>query len=197
MKRQIQIGITSLLLALGTAVQVHAQNLIQRLNVSLTGNDPATGKTFSIKTADMIRYFVGTNVPGAQLELVTPVGNPPGTTGNLNAWLRIVKGGEIVMEVTSPDEFNLYQDTAALTTSGTSIMSHAINRFSIAFGDLPYFELQGFSTWHIAQKTVNGVDISGSGSFSSAVNGILTVGDGPQDAPVRGTITAGPPTPGA
>ena len=197
MKRQIQIGIATLLLALGVASQAGAQNLIQSLNVSLSGYDPATGKPFTITSRDLIRFFVGTNVPGGQLQLVTPVGvNAPGTTGNLGAWLRVTQQGQTILEVTSPDESNLYQDTVSMSGNGPNITTRAINRFSIAFGDLPYFELQGFSTWHIAQKTVNGVDISGSGSFTSSVNGILTVGDGAQYAPVRGTISAGPPKPG-
>jgi hypothetical protein len=184
------------LLLAATAFHTPAQStLVQTLNVHLTGNDTATDKPFSITTRDWIRYFLGTNVSGAQLQLVTPIGNPPGTTGNLGAFLRIVKGNEILMDVTSPDKFNLYQDTISMKTSGSSVTVQAINRFSIDFGYL-HAELQGFSNWHIATRLVNGVDTSSSGSFTSSINGIATVDGFTQYSPVRGSISASSPKPG-
>jgi hypothetical protein len=183
----------SILLAIGAATQLCAENLVQTLNVSLVGHRPEhNGKTFVITTRDFIRYFIGTNVPNGVLQLVTPSGNPPGSVGNLNAFLRIRQNGKNLMEISTPNQFNLFQDSAALTTLNGTLTSHAINRFSIDFGYL-HAELQGFSTWTIATHPWNGHDRSGSGSFVSSVNGTATVDTFTLFAPVRGTITASPP----
>lgn len=97
-----------------------------------------------------------------------------GGIGNLNAYLRIVRGGEVLMEITSPGKFNLHQDTSSTINRSHTAVSRAINRFSIDCGHL-HTELQGFSTWLINTRPVRGEDASGGGLFHSAVNGILSV----------------------
>lgn len=145
MKRKIRIAVAGALSILGTAVQSHAQNLVQSLNVSLTAYDTVRNRTIRIGTKQLIQYFMGTNVPNGHPYLVTPLGNAPGTTDNLNAFLRITSGATTVLEITSPTEFNVYQDTAALRNNDTTISIHALNRFSIDSGSVRA-ELQGIST---------------------------------------------------
>jgi hypothetical protein len=181
----------------GTLVQSHAQNLVQSLSVSLTAYDTVGNRTLRIGTKELIQSFMGTNVPNGHLYLVTPMGNAPGTTGNLNAFLRITSGATTVLEITSPDQFNLYQDAATLGTAGTTISAHALNRFSIDSGSVRA-ELQGISTWNISRALVNGVDLSGTGSFQSSVNGWITIYNVTQPAvPLSGTIVASRPKPGS
>jgi hypothetical protein len=176
-----------------TSLPARAQNLVQNLSISLTAYEHTGAKPVRITTKEIISYFAQTNVPGARLLLVTPLGNAPGTLGNLNAFLRVAKGDTVIVDVPSPDTFNLYQDFAAIHTTGTRTSSRAINRFSFDFLSF-HAELQGFSTWNITEKTVDGVDISGTGSFSANVNGAVTVDGVTEDVvPVHGTITAGPP----
>jgi len=139
---------------------------------------------------------VGTNVLNGHLYLVTPMGNAPGTTGGLSAFLRITSGATTVLEITSPTQFNVYQDVAALRTNGLTIVTHALNRFSIDSGSVRG-ELQGISTWNISQRPVKGVDVSGTGSFQSSVNGWIAIYNVTQEGvPVSGVIVAGRPTPG-
>ncbi len=197
MKRQMKIAVGGLLLILGTIAQSHAQYLVQSLSVSLTAYDTVGNRTFKIGTKDLIQYFVGTNVPGGHLLLVTPAGNAPGATGDLNAFLRITSGATTVLEIPSPTQFNLFQDVAALKTSGMTISSHALNRFSIDSGSVRA-ELQGISTWKIPLALVNGVDVSGSGSFQSNVNGWISIYNVTQSiVPVSGNIVASSPKPGS
>jgi len=195
MKLKTATAVIGVLLLIGTA-QSQAQNLVQTLKVSLVGYNNETGRAFSINTADVIRYFMGTNIPGGQLQLVTPVGNPPGSTGNLNAFLRVAQRGVPLLDVTSPTQFNLFQDTAVVVTKNATDISRAINRFSIDYGYL-HAELEGFSTWKIRTTPLNGNDVSGSGSFTSTVNGTATVDGVTSFSPVRGTITASAPKPEA
>ena len=191
-----------MLFILGTALQSHAQNLIQSLYVNLTAYDTVSNRTIRIGTAAMIRYFAGTNVHNGHLYLVTPTGNPPGSIGDLNAFLRITSGaitsgGTTVLEIPSPAEFNLFQDTAALRTNRLIISTHALNRFSIDSGSVRA-ELQGFSTWSISQSPFKGEDVSGTGSFVSNVNGWIGIFNVTQPmVPVKGFIIASRPTPGS
>ena len=195
MKQTLKIAIASALLALGIVANSSAQNLVQSLNVNLIAYDTGRSRTVVIGTQQLIRYLVGTNVPGGRLYLVTRGGNAPGTLDNLNAFLRIKRGSTTIYEVTSPDHFNLYQDTAALRSGGR--ISLAINRFSIDSGSVRA-ELQGFSTWAISHRIVNGVDLSGAGSFRSSVNGWIGIFDVTQPiVPVHGVIIAGSPRPGS
>jgi len=197
MKSKIRIAVAGVLFILGTLVQSHAQYLVQSLNVSLTAYDTLDNQKIKIGTRELIQYFMGTNVTNGHLYLVTPMGNAPGTTGNLNAFLRITSGATTVLEISSPSEFNLFQDGAALKSSGMTVSSHALNRFSIDSGSVRA-ELQGFSTWNISRGLVNGVDVSGTGSFQSSVNGWLTIYDVTQPiVPVKGSIVASSPKPGS
>lgn len=188
--KKILVGI---LLSVAAAAHLNAQQLVQNLTITLTAHDPFNNaKTLTVTTRDVIRHFYGENVAGGQLQLVTPLGNTPGGVGNLNARLRIVQRGTVLLEIPSPNNFNLFQDTTAVRTNGTIISSKAINRFSIEFGAFSA-ELQGFSSWTISTRLVQGNDVSGSGSFTSSVNGIIAITDVTQFAPARGTITASAP----
>lgn len=195
MRTKIKIAVAAAVLLLGTVVHSQAQNLVQTLSVKLTAYD-TDGRVIKIGTSQLIQYIMGTNVPNGHLYLVTPGGNAPGTTGNLNAFLRITSGLTTVMEIPSPTQFNIYQDVASLKTKGTVISSHAINRFSFDTGYVRG-ELQGISTWNISAAPVNGVDLSGTGSFVSTVNGWMSIFNVTQDsAPVSGYIYAGRPISG-
>jgi len=192
MRRKIRIAAGGILFILGVVIQSHAQNLVQSLNVKLTAYDTVNNQAIKIGTKELIHHLTGTNTPDGHLYLVTPAGNAPGGTGGLGAFLRITSGATIVLEVSSPAEFNLYQDIAALKTTGTTISSHALNRFSIDSGSVRA-ELQGISTWKISQKPVNGADVSGAGTFQSTVNGWISIYNVTQtDVPVSGLIVAGP-----
>jgi hypothetical protein len=197
MKRKIRIAVGSVLLILGTVIQSHSQNLVQALNVSLTAYDTVGNRTIYIGTPQLIRYLWGTNVPNGHLYLVTPEGNAPGMTGALNAFLRITRGAQTILEIPSLTEFNLYQDVAALRTNGVTISGHALNRFSIDSGSVRA-ELQGVSTWNISRRLVSGVDVSGTGLFTSTVNGWIGIYNVTQPGvPVTGFIFAGSPRPGS
>jgi hypothetical protein len=196
MKRKIRIAVAGVLFILGTVAQSQAQNLVQSLSVKLTAYDTASNRTIRIGTKELIQHFAGMNVPDGHLYLVTPAGNAPGTTGDLNAFLRITSGATTVLEIPSPAEFNLFQDAAALRTNRTAISARALNRFSIDSGSVRA-ELQGISTWRISQKLVNGVDVSGAGSFQSSVNGWISIYNVTQPGvPVSGSIVASSPKPG-
>lgn len=190
MKRRSKLALA--LVIMGMALASHAQNLVQSLTVNLTAYDAVNNREVRIGTSQLIRYLVGSNLVSGRLYLVTPIGNAPGATGNLNAFLRISQGATTVLEIPSPGEFNLYQDYAALRTAG----AHSLNRFSIDSGSVQA-ELQGISTWSISHRMVGGVDVSGTGVFRSTVNGWISIFNATQDrAPVKGTIAAGSPRPG-
>ena len=197
MKTKIKIALAAAVLILGTAAQSHAQNLVQLLNVKLYAYDNTTNsQLIKIGTSQLIQYIMGTNVPDGHLYLVTPAGNPPGTIGNLNGFLRITSGLRTVVEIHSPTQFNIYQDVASLKTKGAVISAHALNRFSFDTGYVRG-ELQGLSTWNISAAPVNGVDLSGTGSFVSPVNGWMSIFNVTQaSAPVSGYIYAGRPISG-
>lgn len=196
MKQKFRIAVAGVMFILGTIAPSHAQNLVQSLKVSLTAYGPVNGQVIKIGTSQLIQYFMGTNVSDGHLYLVTPAGNPPGTIGNLNAFLRITSGTTTVAEIPSPTQFNIYQDFAALKTNGTVISAHALNRFSFDSGYVRG-ELQGFSTWNIKATPVNGVDLSGTGSFVSNVNGWMAIFNVTQvSVPVRGVIIASAPKAG-
>ncbi len=192
MKRNLVIAVAGALFILGTIVQIHAQNLVQSLSVNLIAYNTASNRVFTIGTQQLIRYLWGTNVPNGHLYLVTPTGNAPGTTGPLNAFLRITSGTTVLYEIPSVTQFNVYQDLVALKTNGLTITTHALNRFSIDSGSVRA-ELQGLSTWNISQARVNGVDLSGTGSFTAPVNGWFALYDVLSPTPVGGRIVASRP----
>jgi len=193
--KTIKIAVVSVLLMVGTLANSVAQNLVQSLTVSLTAQDPDRNRTVIITTATLIKYLVGSSVPNGRLYLVTPAGNSPGQTDNLHAFLRVKSGSRTILEVPSPDQFNLYQDVASLRNFGSTIvLSRAINRFSLDNGTIRW-ELQGIADWIIFKRTSHGVDMSGAGSFTSHVNGWLQIQNVIGMAPVSGLIIAGAPSP--
>ena len=195
MKTPLKIAIASAWF-IGPIASSQAQNLVQTLSVNLTAYDTVKNRTVRIQTPDLINQFVGTNVPAGHLYLVTPIGNAPGSIGDLNAFLRITSGSKTVLEIPSPTQFNLYQDTVALRTNRSIIISYALNRFSIDSGSVQA-ELQVLSTWTIRLASGNQVDLSGSGIFSSSVNGWIWIYNVTQPyVPAAGTIYAGAPRAG-
>ena len=185
MKDKIKIVVIGMLLIFGAAAQTSAQNLIQPFNVSLVAYDQVTGTSVRgvrLTTRDLIRLFVGTNVPAGRLWLVTPPG-ALGPNGNLNAFLRITSGITTVLEVPSPESFNVFQDSASVSMSGSRVTMLALNRFSFDFGGF-HAELQGFSTW--VGTT------GGRGSFVSTVTG-QGAADGTTvtGGPMRGSVSGG------
>ena len=183
MKDKAGLAVVGALLVFGSVAKVSAQNLVQNLSISLTAvnqTDTNILKSMRVTTKDVITYLNGgTPVHNGKLLLVTPPGNTPGEEGvDLNAFLRVTSGNgqsNIVFEVPTPDSFNLFQDFASLSAHGAVSTTYAINRFSFDFNSY-HSELQGFSVWHSVEKTVNGIDLSGSGSFTSAVNAIVPSG---------------------
>src|SRR5258706_4811127 len=172
MKRKINI--VALLLLLGTVAHSHAQILVQPLKVNISLFDTEGNRKIQIYTTNFINYIMGTNVPNGKLYLVTPMGNPPGTTGALGAWLRIKSNGKIIYEVPSITQFNIYQDVSILTTTSTKITARALNRFSFDTGSVRA-ELQGFSTWTIWRGLIQGQDVTGTGTFNSRANGWMDI----------------------
>jgi len=200
MKRITKTAAVLSLLSFGNITQTHAQsNLVQNLNVRLVAYNPSQNNNVQlvrITTKDLIKAFAGSDVPRGQLQLVTPPGNQPGMTGDLNAFLRVTSGSAIVTNVPSPDSFNLFQDGAIVQSRGNRSVSHALNRFSIDFGAF-HAELQGYSTWNIVSKSQGGIDLGGSGPFTSNVNGVSTWDNVTiSEVPTQGTITASAPKPG-
>jgi hypothetical protein len=201
MERITRIAAVLTLLSLGSITQTYAQsNLVQTLNIRLVAYNPSQNSNnvqlVRITTKDVIQAFAGTAVPKGQLQLVTPPGNQPGTIGDLNAFLRVTSGNNVVTTIPSPASFNLFQDGAIVKTGGNHTASHALNRFSIDFGAF-HAELQGHSTWNIVSKNQQGLDLGGSGSFTSSVNGVSTWDSVTvADVPTQGTITASAPKPG-
>jgi hypothetical protein len=201
MERKTKIAAALLLLSLGSIAQTQAQsNLVQTLNIRLVAYNPSQNSNnvqlVRITTKDVIQAFAGSAVPKGQLQLVTPPGNQPGMTGDLNAFLRVTSGNTTVTTVPSPDSFNLFQDGAIVQTRGSHTVSHSLNRFSIDFGAF-HAELQGYSTWNIVSKSQGGIDLGGSGPFTSNVNGVSTWDNVTiSEVPTQGTVTASAPKPG-
>jgi hypothetical protein len=173
--------------------------LVQNLNIRLVAYNPSQNNNVQlvrITTKDVIQAFAGTPVSKGQLQLVTPPGTLPGTTGDLNAFLRVTSGNNIVTNVPSPASFNLFQYGAVILTHGNHTVSHSINEFSIDFGAF-HAELQGPSTWNIVSKNQGGLDLGGTGTFTANVNGLSTWDNVTSSGvPTQGTITAGAPKAG-
>jgi hypothetical protein len=200
MERITRIAAVLTLLVLGKITQTHAQsNLVQTLNIRLVAYNHSqinNVQLVRITTKDVIHAFAGTAVPKGQLQLVTPSGNPPGLTSDLNAFLRVTSGSVIITNIPTPASFNLFQYGAIIQTRGDRTVSHSINSFSIDFGAF-HAELQGVSTWNIVSKTKQGLDLGGSGTFTSNVNGVSTWDNVTLlQVPTQGTITASAPKPG-
>jgi hypothetical protein len=203
------IALINAALLLGAATQSMAQNAIQTITFTLTAYNqptPTITRLIRITNKDIINYFAGTNIAGAQLSLVTPVASGVLTnTGNMNAYLSITKGKNDLLDVPTPDSFNLFQDAVATSQQGSVTTAIGTDRFSIAFGNFQA-ELQGFTTWTTAKnggRTLFPVfsagspsaNATGAGSFTSTVSGEGTI-DGVTNgsAPMQGTVTGSTPT---
>jgi len=195
-------------LVLAAAGEVRAQNVAQTLNVNLTAYSPGSGTTanrIKINSKNLITFLGGggsTNGSSSrsqQLQLVHVTGGGADTNGNIGAFLRVVNGSgknnnnstngnnNIVFEVPTPDNFNLFQDLATTDSRGNRTITFATDRFSLAFGTIAW-ELQGFTTWTSASAS------DPFGSFHSTVNGFVSIDGVTQGSvPVSGTITGSAP----
>ena len=208
--KNIGIALLSAALVMGAACHGIAQNAVQTLSFTLVAYDqptPTTTRQVRFTSKDIIRYFIGTNVSGGQLLLVTPIASGAQTnTGNMNAFLRIVKGNTTLMEVPTPDSFNFFQDGVSTSSRGGVVTSFATDRFSIDFQEF-HAELQGFTTWSSGRQThivvlgspliltkPSNPAVSGIGSFSSTLSGTGTIDEVTQfGVPIQGTVTGGTP----
>ncbi len=209
----MKVAAASASLILAAVLQCSGQNATQPLSFTLTAFDqptPTTIRQVRFTTKDIIRYFIGTNVNGGQLLLVTPISSGAETnTGNMNSFLRITKGNQTLMEVPSPDSFNFFQDAVSVQSSRNKLSAVAINRFSIDFEEF-HAELQGFTSWNGGTSTLVGnfapfspfmpvnaaspANSLGIAAFSSTLNGEGTIdGVTQHGVPMQGSVTAGSP----
>jgi len=190
------------LAALAAGLPSRAQNALQPINFALVAYDqptPTATKLIRFGNKDIIRYFAGTNVPNGQLLLVTPLASGVLTnTGNMNAFLRITQRQTTILEVPTPDSFNLFQDSISVSRHLTSTAATGTDRFSIDFGGF-HAELQALNNWftgHEGTRTNNIRFPTGIGRFSAfgasgegTIDGVTQTG-----VPISGTITGGTPT---
>jgi hypothetical protein len=160
----------------------------QLINFSLMIYDQSdTGvRTLRVSTKDVIENLAGTNVPGGRLWLVMPT--DPGVDGNgtIGAFLRVTDSAGNIIQETTTDSFNIYQNTSSQTTTRT----YAWNGFSLSFGGLGA-ELFGTAIW---SKGLWGA--GGLGSFHCSVNGYCALGGITEgQMPCIGSISGGTPTP--
>jgi hypothetical protein len=172
---------------LGCVVNGRAQ-VQQSINFSLTvyNQTDAGVRALRVTTRDVIQNLAGTNVPGGRLWLVMPT--DPGVDGNgtIGAFLRVTDWRGNVIQQTTTDSFNIYQNTAAQTTTRT----YAWNGFSLSFGGLGA-ELFGTAIWNKGLWGPGGL-----GSFHCSVNGYCALGgvtDGQK--PCIGSISGSAPSP--
>jgi hypothetical protein len=183
MKRGMQKLIAGLLVVAGMAVTAHGQ-VQQSLSISLTIYNETNGivRAVHLSTKDIIRYYVGTNVPGGKLWLVMP-SDPspnPGANDNIGAFMRITGNGGLVFD-TSTAYFNVYQHSSS--EAGSRIT--AWNQFSFDFGGFAA-EVYGTATWSRGSKSAGG-----QGSFHCTVSGVANVGNGA--FPCTGSVGGGAP----
>jgi len=181
MKIGMRSWIAGLMMFLGTMGTGWSQ-VQQSLSISLTvyneTND--TIRAVRVTTRDIIRNFVGTNVPGGKLWLVMPTDPSPNTRANDNigAFMRITGNGGLVFDTTTSD-FNLYQHSSS--AAGNSI--RAWDQFSFDFGGFAA-EVYGTATWTRSSRGPGG-----QGSFHCTVSGTANVGNGA--FPCTGAISGG------
>jgi len=158
----------------------------QSISFSLTVyNQSDTGvRALRLSNKDIIQNLAGTNVAGGKLWLIMPT--DPGVDGNgtIGAFLRVTDSRGNILAETTTDSFNIYQNTAAQTSTRT----YAWNGFSLSFGGLGA-ELYGTAIW---SKGVWGP--GGLGSFRTSVSGYCALGgitDGQE--PCVGSISGSAP----
>src|SRR4051794_14030624 len=127
MRMSMRSWIAGLIILLGTGATGWGQ-VQQSLSISLTVYNETNGTIRAVRltTRDIIRYYVGTNVPGGRLWLVMPF-NPspnPGANDNMGAFMRITGNGGLLFD-TSTSYFNLYQHSS----SSSGVRTTAWNQF--------------------------------------------------------------------
>ena len=148
--KMIRIAAASALLALSATMQSHGQNTVQPLTITLTAYNPTGSggvQLVRFTTKDEIRFLVGTNVSGGQLLLVMPISSGViSNTGNMNAYLEVTQNGNDILDVPTPDSFNLFQDSVVDNTSGRVTIAYGTDRYSTDYAEY-HSELQAFNTW--------------------------------------------------
>jgi hypothetical protein len=186
---------------------------IQNLTINLTVYNQATATRVSrirLTNKDFVRLVTGSNLAGANLFFVMPVDSGGLTNvGNLGAFVRVTtRRPGTIFDVTTPDQFNFFQDAVATDFGANNTTAFGINRFSIA---VPTFaaELQGGNT--ITTQNTRSIFTRGNrlairnrptpvtvpafGSFSTTVNGTGTIPDvTTAGVPIIGTMSAGFPS---
>jgi hypothetical protein len=160
----------------------------QTINFSLTvySQTDSGVRPLRVSTKDVIENLAGTTVPGGKLWLVMPT--HPGVDGNgtIGAFLRVTDSRGNIIEETTTDTFNVYQNTASQAASRT----YAWNGFSLSFGGLGA-ELFGTALWSKSFRSPGGL-----GSFHCTVSGYCALSgitDGQE--PCSGSISGGAPRP--
>ncbi|HVM46560.1 MAG TPA: hypothetical protein VMU04_00965 [Candidatus Acidoferrum sp.] len=148
--KMIRIAAASALLALSATMQSHGQDTVQPLTITLTAYNPTGSggvQLVRFTTKDEIRFLVGTNVSGGQLLLVMPISSGViSNTGNMNAYLEVTQNGNDILDVPTPDSFNLFQDSVVDNTSGRVTIAYGTDRYSTDYAEY-HSELQAFNTW--------------------------------------------------
>jgi hypothetical protein len=187
MKKSLKVlaiaGITVLGFAANSTAQVQ-----QSISFSLTVyNQTDNGvRALRVSDKDVIENLAGTKVPGGHLWLVMP--DDPGVDGNgtIGAFLRVTDAHGNIIQETTTDSFNIYQNTASLAGSRT----YAWNGFSLSFGGLGA-ELYGTAIWSKGARSPGGL-----GTFHCSVSGYCAL-SGMTDGqmPCSGSIGGGAPKP--
>lgn len=165
-----------------------AADVEQSINFTLTVyNQTDTGvRSVRVSTKDVIENLAGAPVPGGKLWLVMPTN--PGVDGNgtIGAFLRVTDSHGHILQETTTDSFNIYQNTASQTGTRT----YAWNGFSLSFGGLGA-ELYGTAIWSKAPFGPGGL-----GTFHCSVSGYCALsGTTDGQKPCAGSISAGTPKP--
>jgi hypothetical protein len=178
--RVITAATMGALFALSATMQSSGQNVVQPLTFAMIAynqSTPTATRSIRFTNKDIIRYFNGSSVNGGQISLVTPQSSGMLTgTGNLNSFIRITQRTTTILEVPTPDSFNLFQDSVVSNQRGQATSSVGTDRFSIDFAGL-HAELQGLLNW-VNTASASGVgtgSVSGTGAFNGGT-GIFNTG---------------------
>jgi hypothetical protein len=187
MKKSLKVLAIAGATVLGCVVNCTAQ-VQQSISFSLTvyNQTDTSVRPLRVSTKDVIENLAGAPVPGGKLWLVMPT--DPGVDGNgtIGAFLRVTDSRGNIVQETTTDSFNIYQNTASETAKST----YAWNGFSLSFGGLGA-ELYGTAIWSKGPRSAGGL-----GSFHCSVSGYCAL-SGMTDGqmPCSGSISGSTPKP--